>query len=136
MIYKIAFKETVVMNSMRLAEMTKLYENIYRAINIGFVNEMKMVCTKMKLNINEIIKAAKTKPFGFKAFYPGPGLGGHCIPIDPFYLTWKAKQFDIKTEFINLAGKVNRSIPSWVVEQLKKNLKERCNIFTLKKEAF
>ncbi len=136
MIYKIAFKETVVMNSMRLAEMTKLYENIYRAINIGFVNEMKMVCTKMKLNINEIIKAAKTKPFGFKAFYPGPGLGGHCIPIDPFYLTWKAKQFDIKTEFINLAGKVNRSIPSWVVEQLKRNLKERCNIFTLKKRSF
>ena len=85
---------------------------------------MKMVCTKMKLNINEIIKAAKTKPFGFKAFYPGPGLIGHCMPIDPFYLTWKAKQFDIKTEFINLAGKVNRSIPSWVVEQLKKFKRE------------
>ena len=136
MIYKIAFKETVVMNSMRLAEMTKLYENIYRAINIGFVNEMKMVCTKMNLNINEIIRAAKTKPFGFKAFYPGPGLGGHCIPIDPFYLTWKAKQFDIKTEFINLAGKVNRSIPSWVVGQLKKKLKERRNILTLKKRSF
>ena len=95
---------------------------------------MKIVCTKMNLNINEIIKAAKTKPFGFKAFYPGPGLGGHCIPIDPFYLTWKAKQFDIKTEFINLAGKVNRSIPSWVVGQLKKNLKEKRNISTLKKK--
>jgi len=135
MIYKIAFKETVVMKSMRLAEMTKLYENIYRAVNIGFVNEMKIVCTKMNLNINEIIKAAKTKPFGFKAFYPGPGLGGHCIPIDPFYLTWKAKQFDIKTEFINLAGKVNRSIPSWVVGQLKKKLKEKRNISTLKKRS-
>ncbi len=136
MVYKIAFRETVLMKSMRLAEMTKLYENIYRAVNIGFVNEMKKVCTKMNLDISEIIQAAKTKPFGFKAFYPGPGLGGHCIPIDPFYLTWKAKQFNIKTEFINLAGKVNRSIPRWVVEQLKKKLKERYNILSLKKRNF
>ena len=115
-----------------MAEMTKLYENIYRAINIGFVNEMKKVCIKMGLDIDEIITAAKSKPFGFKAFYPGPGLGGHCIPIDPFYLTWKAKQYNIKTEFINLAGKVNRSIPKWVVTQLKKKLKDFRSIEYLK----
>ena len=136
MIYKIIFKKTVIMKSLRLAEMTKLYENIYRAINIGFVNEMKKVCTKMNLDIDEIIAAAKSKPFGFKAFYPGPGLGGHCIPIDPFYLTWKAKQFNIKTEFINLAGKVNRSIPYWVVDQLKKKLKEKREINSLRNRKF
>ena len=124
-VYKLIFNKTVKMKSIRLAEMTKLYENIYRAINIGFVNEMKKVSTKMNLDIDEIIKAAKTKPFGFKAFYPGPGLGGHCIPVDPFYLTWKAKQFNVKTEFINLAGRVNRSIPGWIVEQLKINIKKK-----------
>ena len=79
----------------------------------------------MNLEIDEIIKAAKTKPFGFKAFYPGPGLGGHCIPVDPFYLTWKARQFNIKIKFINLAGKVNRSIPYWIIEQLKINLQNK-----------
>ena len=121
-VYKIIFNKTVVMSSLQQAEMTKIYENIYRSVNICFVNEMKKICTKMNLDINEIIKSAKTKPFGFHPFYPGPGLGGHCIPIDPFYLTWKAKQFNIKTEFINLAGKVNRSIPSWVITQLKKSL--------------
>ena len=133
-VYKIIFKKTVLMKNIRLAEMTKLYENIYRAINIGFVNEMKKVCTKMNLDIDEIIKAAKTKPFGFKAFYPGPGLGGHCIPVDPFYLTWKAREYNIKTEFINLAGKVNRSIPNWVVDQLKFQLKKKKNINNLKKK--
>jgi UDP-N-acetyl-D-glucosamine dehydrogenase len=133
-VYKIIFKKTVRVKNIRLAEMTKLYENIYRAINIGFVNEMKKVCTKMNLDIDEIIKAAKTKPFGFKAFYPGPGLGGHCIPVDPFYLTWKAKEYNVKTEFINLAGKVNRSIPDWVVNQLKFHLKNKKNINSLKKK--
>lgn len=132
LLYKIIFKRTVIMSTLRMAEMTKLYENIYRAINIGFVNEMKKVCIKMGLDIDEIITAAKSKPFGFKAFYPGPGLGGHCIPIDPFYLTWKAKQYNIKTEFINLAGKVNRSIPKWVVTQLKKKLKDFRSIEYLK----
>ncbi len=107
--------------------MTKIYENIYRAVNIGFVNEMKKISFKMNLDIDEIIAAAKTKPFGFKAFYPGPGLGGHCIPIDPFYLSWKAKQSGIKTEFINLAGKVNRSMPYWVVKQLISRLKKKQN---------
>lgn len=133
-VYKIIFKKTVPLRNIRLAEMTKLYENIYRAINIGFVNEMKKVCTKMNIDIDEIIKAAKTKPFGFKAFYPGPGLGGHCIPVDPFYLTWKAKEYNIKTEFINLAGKVNRSIPNWVVNQLKIHLKHKRKINSLKKK--
>ena len=133
-VYKIIFKKTVPIKNIRLAEMTKLYENIYRAINIGFVNEMKKVCTNMNLDIDEIIKAAKTKPFGFKAFYPGPGLGGHCIPIDPFYLTWKAKEYNIKTEFINLAGKVNRSIPNWVVNQLKLHLKNKKKINSIKKK--
>ena len=112
------------MDTIELAEMTKLYENIYRSINIGFVNEMKQICYQMNLDIEELIKGAKTKPFGFKAFYPGPGLGGHCIPIDPFYLTWKAKQFNLKTEFINLSGKVNNSIPKWVVSVMFKNLRE------------
>ena len=116
--------------------MTKLYENIYRAVNISFVNEMKKVCLGMKLDINEIITAAKTKPFGFHAFYPGPGLGGHCIPIDPFYLTWKAKKFKIKTEFINLAGKINRSLPNWTVDQLKKNLREARKIKSIKNKKF
>ena len=104
-IYQIIFKRTISVSSIEMAEMTKIYENIYRAVNIGFVNEMKKISFKMNLDIDEIIAAAKTKPFGFKAFYPGPGLGGHCIPIDPFYLSWKAKQSGIKTEFINLAGK-------------------------------
>ncbi|MBD1139700.1 nucleotide sugar dehydrogenase [Pelagibacterales bacterium SAG-MED38] len=122
--YSTIFNKTIKMDTIELAEMTKLYENIYRSINIGFVNEMKQICYKMNLDIDEIIKGAKTKPFGFKAFYPGPGLGGHCIPIDPFYLTWKAKQFDLKTEFINLSGKVNNSIPKWVVSVMFKNLRE------------
>ena len=126
-IYQIIFKRTISVSSIEMAEMTKIYENIYRAVNIGFVNEMKKISFKMNLDIDEIIAAAKTKPFGFKAFYPGPGLGGHCIPIDPFYLSWKAKQSGIKTEFINLAGKVNRSMPYWVVKQLISRLKKKQN---------
>ena len=136
LLYKIIFTKTFLMESMRQTEMTKLYENIYRAVNISFVNEMKKVCLGMKLDINEIITAAKTKPFGFHAFYPGPGLGGHCIPIDPFYLTWKAKKFKINTEFINLAGKINRSLPNWTVNQLKKNLREARKIKSIKNKKF
>ena len=124
-IYKVIFKTTVTMSSIELAEMTKIYENIYRSVNIGFVNEMKKICIRMNLDINQIIHAAKTKPFGFKAFYPGPGLGGHCIPIDPFYLTWKAKQYNLKTEFISLAGKVNRSMPRWIVKQILKKINKK-----------
>ena len=98
--------------------MTKLLENIHRAVNIGLVNELKVVCDRMGINIYEVIDAAATKPFGFVPYYPGPGLGGHCIPIDPFYLTWKAKQFGVDTHFIELAGKVNRSMPAYVVEKV------------------
>jgi len=100
------------------AEMTKLLENIHRAVNIGLVNEMKMVADRMGVNIHEVIRAAATKPFGFTPYYPGPGLGGHCIPIDPFYLTWKAKEYDINTRFIELAGEVNSYMPLFVTEKV------------------
>ena len=102
--------------------MVKLYENIYRSINIGLANEMKIVCDKMKLNIFEIIEAASTKPFGFSPFYPGPGYGGHCIPIDPFYLSWKSKKFGYTPRFIELSGKINNSMPSYVKFNIKKVL--------------
>lgn len=98
--------------------MTKLLENIYRCVNIALVNELKQLCIRMGIDIFEVISAAKTKPFGFQAFYPGPGLGGHCIPIDPFYLSWKAKQYDFHTRFIELAGEVNLGMPYFVVEQI------------------
>jgi UDP-N-acetyl-D-glucosamine dehydrogenase len=98
--------------------MTKLLENIYRCVNIALVNELKQLCMRMEIDIHEVIDAAKTKPFGFQAFYPGPGLGGHCIPIDPFYLSWKAKQFDFHTRFIELAGEVNTAMPYFVIDQI------------------
>lgn len=107
----------VPMSSAKAAEMTKLLENIHRAVNIGLVNEMKIVADKMGIDIFEVIDAAATKPFGFTAFYPGPGLGGHCIPIDPFYLTWKAREYSIHTRFIELAGEVNSTMPDWVVQK-------------------
>ncbi len=114
-LYRQAIDEVVPVSSTRVAEMTKLLENIHRAVNIGLVNEMKIVADRMDINIHEVINAAKTKPFGFTAYYPGPGLGGHCIPIDPFYLTWKAREYDINTRFIELAGEVNTAMPKWVV---------------------
>jgi UDP-N-acetyl-D-glucosamine dehydrogenase len=101
-----------------VAEMTKLLENIYRSVNIALVNELKQLCARMGIDIFEVIEAAKTKPFGFQPFYPGPGLGGHCIPIDPFYLTWKAREFERCTRFIELAGEINTSMPSHVVERV------------------
>ena len=107
--------QTVPVSSTQVAEMTKILENIHRAVNIGLVNELKIVADKMNIDINEVIKAAATKPFGFTAYYPGPGLGGHCIPIDPFYLTWKAKEMGINTRFIELAGEINTAMPSYVV---------------------
>lgn len=116
-LYRSAIDQIVPVTSTKVAEMTKLLENIYRAVNIGLVNEMKLVADKMEINIYEVIDAAKTKPFGFTAYYPGPGLGGHCIPIDPFYLTWKAKEFDINTKFIELAGEVNTAMPNWVIDR-------------------
>ena len=104
--------------------MTKLLENIHRAVNIGLVNEMKIVADRMGVDIHEVIQAAATKPFGFTAYYPGPGLGGHCIPIDPFYLTWKAREFDLHTRFIELAGEVNTNMPRWVVNKTMDTLNE------------
>ncbi len=109
--------KTVPVSSTRAAEATKLLENIYRSVNIALVNEMKMVLDRMDIDVWEVIEAAKTKPFGFHAFYPGPGLGGHCIPIDPFYLTWKAHEYDISTKFIELAGEINTMQPYYVVEK-------------------
>jgi UDP-N-acetyl-D-glucosamine dehydrogenase len=114
-LYETAFQQPVLVSSSRAAEMTKLLENIYRSVNIALVNELKLLCLRMGLDIWEIIDAAKTKPFGFSAFYPGPGLGGHCIPIDPFYLTWKAREYEFPTRFIELAGEINASMPEHVV---------------------
>ena len=102
--------------------MTKLLENIYRSINIGLVNELKILTDKMGINIFEVINAAKPKPFGYKAFYPGPGLGGHCIPIDPFILSWKAKQFNFETKFIYLSGEINSKMPKYVFDKTSKLL--------------
>jgi UDP-N-acetyl-D-glucosamine dehydrogenase len=114
-LYGSIFRRTVPVSSPAAAEMTKLLENIYRCVNIALVNELKMLCLRMDLNIWEIIDAAATKPFGFHAFYPGPGLGGHCIPVDPFYLSWKAKEFDFRTRFIELAGEINVAMPYNVI---------------------
>jgi UDP-N-acetyl-D-glucosamine dehydrogenase len=118
--------ETLVpVSSPRVAEMAKLLENVHRAVNIGLVNEMKMVAQRMGIDIYEVIEAAATKPFGFVPYYPGPGLGGHCLPIDPFYLTWKAREHGVDTRFIELAGEVNRSMPRWVVERVVEALNSR-----------
>ena len=116
-LYGSIFNRTVPVSTPAAAEMTKLLENIYRCVNIALVNELKQLCERMGIDIFEVIDAAKTKPFGFQAFYPGPGLGGHCIPIDPFYLSWKAKQFDFRTRFIELAGEINTAMPWYVIEQ-------------------
>ena len=117
-VYSTIFNRTVPVSSPSTAEMTKLLENIYRCVNIALVNELKQLCMRMEIDLFEVIDAAKTKPFGFQAFYPGPGLGGHCIPIDPFYLSWKAKEFDFRTRFIELAGEVNLQMPYFVVENV------------------
>jgi len=124
-LYQHAIQTLVPVSSPKVAEMTKLLENIHRAVNIGLVNEMKIVADKMGINIHEVIKAAATKPFGFVPYTPGPGLGGHCIPIDPFYLTWKAKEYGINTRFIELAGEINHYMPQWVVQKTIDALNER-----------
>ena len=124
-LYEQIVDEVVRVSSTRAAEMTKLLENIYRAVNIGLVNELKTVADRMGIDILEVIQAAATKPFGFTPFYPGPGLGGHCIPIDPFYLTWKAREYGVNTRFIELAGEVNHSMPGWVVGKAMDALNER-----------
>jgi len=114
-LYGSIFNRTVPVSSPAAAEMTKLLENIYRCVNIALVNELKLLCLRMNLNIWEVIDAASTKPFGFHPFYPGPGLGGHCIPVDPFYLSWKAKECDFRTRFIELAGEINTNMPYHVL---------------------
>jgi UDP-N-acetyl-D-glucosamine dehydrogenase len=114
-VYGTIFRRTVRVSTPAAAEMTKLLENIYRCVNIAMVNELKLLCLRMGVDIWEVIEAAKTKPFGFQAFYPGPGLGGHCIPVDPYYLSWKAREFDFQTRFIELAGDVNGAMPYHVV---------------------
>jgi UDP-N-acetyl-D-glucosamine dehydrogenase len=117
-VYGAIFNRTVPVSSTAVAEMTKLLENIYRCVNIALVNELKILCLKMGIDIWEVINAAATKPFGFHPFYPGPGLGGHCIPIDPFYLSWKAREWDFHTRFIELAGEVNGAMPQFVVQSI------------------
>ncbi len=117
-LYGQVIDRVVPVSSTRAAELTKLLENIHRAVNIGLVNEMKIVADKMDIDIHEVIRAAATKPFGFVPYYPGPGLGGHCIPIDPFYLTWKAREFGVHTRFIELAGEVNSSMPDYVIAKV------------------
>ena len=124
-LYQEVFEQTILVSSARTAEMAKLLENIYRCVNIALVNELKLLCLRMGIDIWEVIEAAKTKPFGFAAFYPGPGLGGHCIPIDPFYLTWKAREYNCPTRFIELAGEVNSSMPERVVDAMAAALNQR-----------
>jgi UDP-N-acetyl-D-glucosamine dehydrogenase len=124
-LYEQIIDKVVPVSSTRVAEMTKLLENIHRAVNIGLVNEMKILCDRMEIDVHEVISAASTKPFGFVPYWPGPGLGGHCIPIDPFYLTWKAREYGLHTRFIELAGEINRSMPEWVVGKLADALNDR-----------
>ena len=124
-LYGSIFNKTIPVSSPAVAEMTKLLENIYRCVNIALVNELKLLCLRMGINIWEVIDAASTKPFGFHPFYPGPGLGGHCIPIDPFYLSWKAKEFDFQTRFIELAGEINANMPYHVVTSVASALNRR-----------
>lgn len=123
-LYEAAISEVVPVKSTQVAEFTKLLENIYRCVNIGLANEMKIAADKMGVDIWQVIDAAATKPFGFTPFYPGPGLGGHCIPIDPYYLTWKAREYGVHTRFIELAGEINRSMPEYVVQRTAEALNE------------
>jgi UDP-N-acetyl-D-glucosamine dehydrogenase len=121
-LYNSIFNRVVPVSTPAAAEMTKLLENIYRCVNIALVNELKLLCQRMDIDIWEVIRAASTKPFGFHPFYPGPGLGGHCIPVDPFYLSWKAKEFDFHTRFIELAGEINNAMPYHVIAAVSKAL--------------
>jgi UDP-N-acetyl-D-glucosamine dehydrogenase len=124
-LYQAAFDTVVPVSSCKVAELSKLLENIYRAVNIGLVNELKIVADAMGIDIWEVIRAAATKPFGFTPFYPGPGLGGHCIPIDPFYLTWKAREYGIHTRFIELSGEINRAMPQYVIKRTMEALNDK-----------
>jgi UDP-N-acetyl-D-glucosamine dehydrogenase len=125
LLYKNAFLKLVKTPTVEIAETSKIYENIFRAINIALVNEMKLICNKLDIDIIDVINAAKTKPFGFMPFYPGPGWGGHCIPIDPIYMSWLAKKNNINAEFIKLAGKINAKMPNQIVKKIKPFLKHK-----------
>lgn len=124
-VYGLALEQVVPVSSSQAAELTKLLENIFRSVNIALVNELKMLCHRMNIDIHEVIRAASTKPFGYMPFYPGPGLGGHCIPIDPFYLTSKAREFDFSTRFIELAGEINSAMPYYVIQRTMEALDSR-----------
>ncbi|MDC3162402.1 nucleotide sugar dehydrogenase [Candidatus Pelagibacter sp.] len=124
-IYKSIIKKPIKVPSIKVAEMSKLYENIFRSINISLVNETKIILKKLNIEISDVINAAKTKPFGFMPFYPGPGYGGHCIPVDPYYFIWMAKRYKLNSKFIELSGKINNSIPKWICHQIKLELKKR-----------
>ena len=117
-IYSCVSPRVHLVDNLKIAEMAKIFENIYRSINISLVNELKIICNKMNIDVFDVIEAAKTKPFGYTAFYPGPGLGGHCIPIDPFLLTWKAKKYGVKTKFIELSGHINSQMPNFIYKKL------------------
>ena len=123
-LYRKALDLVIPVDTMEIAELAKLFENIFRAVNIALVNEMKVLCDRMDVDVWKVIDAAGTKPFGFMKFTPGPGIGGHCIPVDPFYLTWKAKEYGINTRFIELAGEVNRGMPQYVIDRLREALSE------------
>src|SRR5208282_798439 len=124
-LYNAIVPKTVAVSRLETAEAVKLTENIFRSVNIALVNELKVVYAAMGIDVWEVIEAAKTKPFGFMPFYPGPGLGGHCIPIDPFYLTWKAREFELSTRFIELAGEINTAMPRYVVSRIADELDAR-----------
>ena len=124
-VYKVAIETLVPVENCEIAEAAKILENTYRCVNIAMVNELKMLFDRMGIDVWEVIRAASTKPFGFSPFYPGPGLGGHCIPIDPFYLTWKARQYGMTTQFIELAGQINTGMPHYVVERVIDALNDR-----------
>jgi UDP-N-acetyl-D-glucosamine dehydrogenase len=123
-VYECVICQTIPVSSCRTAEASKLMENIFRSVNIALVNELKIVFTEMGIDVREVVEAAKTKPFGFMPFYPGPGLGGHCIPIDPFYLTWKAREYGVATRFIELAGEINTAMPQYVIHRTVEALNE------------
>ncbi len=125
-LYSLGIDNVVALSSTKVAEAAKLFENIFRSVNIALVNEIKIILEPMGIDVWEVIQAAATKPFGFMPFWPGPGLGGHCIPIDPFYLTWKAKEYGVRTRFIELAGEINRRMPHYVVERVQNCLNEHC----------
>jgi UDP-N-acetyl-D-glucosamine dehydrogenase len=125
-LYRHLVNRVVPVSTSATAEAVKLTENIFRSVNIALVNELKIIFDRMGIDVWEVIEAAKTKPFGYMPFYPGPGLGGHCIPIDPFYLTWKAREYDIATRFIELAGQINTSMPHYVIEKLARALDRQC----------